>query len=142
MAERMSADEYRKITDTQSDRGYGSWLTVGNRIVACNPEYDEAELSVMVRRILGHHGWHEPRHANEHTKAFVFSTEQRRRSGVTEGLPDLFVQIPFSMRYLAVELKTPRGKLSDVQRLVHDKLGSVVWRSPADAWEWAEEATP
>jgi len=141
MSERMSADEYRELTAPETDRGHGSYVAAGSTVVACNPAYDEAELSVMVKRILGHHGWHEPRHASEHTRALVFTTEQRRASRVTEGLPDLLVQLPGTDRLIGVELKTPKGKLSRLQTVVERLLGSTIWRTPADAWVWCKQHT-
>src|SRR5690349_5339168 len=47
--------------------------------------------------------------------AFVYSTSQKRRSGIAVGFPDLVVLLPQARGVIFHETKTPHGKQSDAQ---------------------------
>lgn len=51
---------------------------------------------------------------------FVSTTEQRRRSGQTIGIPDLYVQWPYQGVRCWIEVKRPGEKPSAIQRAWHD----------------------
>ena len=96
----------------------------------------EEEISLAIRAVLELHGFD------------VYSLEQgyRKESGGTRqtaGLPDLFV-VGFG-RALWVELKSAKGRLRPSQEAFRDvceanAVGWALWRSEADAIEWAREA--
>ncbi len=57
----------------------------------------------------------------------------RGGDGVTRGVPDLFVWRPGWPSWLALEVKTPTGRLSPEQKRLVEVGGAVVVRSVADA---------
>jgi hypothetical protein len=62
------------------------------------------------------------------------ATGLRSRKGAvfaTPGVPDLLVRSVFwpQGQYIAIELKTSKGKLSPAQQIIHEKGGSIVCRS-------------
>ena len=80
----------------------------------------------------------------------TWSTEahrQRGPSGITPGIADLIVTDPIRRRLAFIELKTRTGRLTPAQREFRDAVKAAdaecfVWRSVADAVDWAEGFTP
>ena len=95
----------------------------------------EARLQGEIRRALELHGMH------------VWSTSafrQRGPSGVSPGIPDLYVLDPARRRAAFMEVKTKRGRLSAAQmRFLQSALDAgqtcLVVRSVDDALRWMEE---
>lgn len=98
----------------------------------------EAQLSGAVREVLSLFGCH------------VYSTEAprvRHGSGSTPGIADLIVLAPGGRGVWFVELKTPKGKLTERQRdfgrRVMDAGGRwLLWRSVEDAKDWCARYAP
>ena len=69
----------------------------------------------------------------------VWDMEQNRKTRQTPGFPDLVV-IGHGL-ILFVEVKTPKGKLSEHQELFRDEVTAnggtyLVWRDVRDAWDY------
>ena len=93
----------------------------------------EAVLSLAIRRALAYAG------------ALVWSTEDKRggATGVTPGIPDLWVVDPKRKRCAWMEIKTPKGRVTGAQEqfLAEARTAGVdafVVRSVADALAWLE----
>ena len=95
----------------------------------------EAKLELAIRQALEYHGCR------------VWSTSAKRQrgpSGVSPGVPDLYVVDPIMKRSCFMEVKTPKGRLSPAQRdfrAVALAAGQtcLVVRSVDDAVGWAED---
>lgn len=67
----------------------------------------------------------------------VFRTGQWRadRAGNDAGLPDLFVWCPQRAGWIALEVKTPTGRIRDAQKNLAEVGASIIVRSIQEAFE-------
>lgn len=134
---RMTAEEFRRSIGLYKQDAVppDTILSVGGR-VTLQDGYSEADLSAACVKMLQAHGWSFPKDVHERTHSLSYSTEQQRKSKVTEGLPDLLIQHPKHRLLQGVELKTPSGKLSHEQRVSESFGAVIVWRTVQDCADW------
>jgi hypothetical protein len=147
VTERITTEEYRRRVASNAPK---SPLTRIGKSIAMPPNYSEDELCRACCQLLEQEGYLQPKAIRKRDKVLCealdakgwrdkailamfleagyklyFSTQQRRKSKQTEGMPDLWVQ---GIGW--VELKTPSGKMREEQQVVHALGQSVIVRHP------------